>query len=420
MYEYDEYNPKKKDEYEETEQESIDYSADGMEDEPHVDGESIEMEAEVISGEEYTEEISGEQFSEEESFSEQESVSEATTEEGAEKAEAFAEASEEGEPEYTGPCVREYHYEEKVKKPKRKQGGNGWKKFIAACLVCSIAGGSAIGVSYSAAQSHFGKETGAKTASTSNTESVSYLTNGLSTVDIVKKVKPSVVSVSTTTTGVTQYMGHFTVPYEAEGAGSGVIFYSDDDKIAIATNNHVIEGANSIYVTLDGDKSVPAKVVGTKSESDLAVLSVSWSDLKKAGVEKVTTATFGDSDDLEVGECVIAIGNAMGMGLSATDGIVSMKEQTINVDGNSLTVLQTSAAINSGNSGGALVNSKGEVIGINTAKYNSSMAEGMGYAIPSNQIKPTVESLLETGTQPQPYIGITGTNASLYNHWCLR
>ena len=415
MYEYDEYNPKKKDEYEETEQESIANSADGMEDEPHVDGESIEMEAEVISGEEYAEEISGEEFSEEEDFSEQESVSEATTEEGAEKAEAFAEASEESEPEYTGPCVREYHYEEKVKKPKRKQGGNGWKKFIAACLVCSIAGGSAIGVSYSAAQSHFGKETGAKTASTSNTESVSYLTNGLSTVDIVKKVKPSVVSVSTTTTGVTQYMGHFTVPYEAEGAGSGVIFYSDDDKIAIATNNHVIEGANSIYVTLDGDKSVPAKVDGTKSESDLAVLSVSWSDLKKAGVEKVTTATFGDSDDLEVGECVIAIGNAMGMGLSATDGIVSMKEQTINVDGNSLTVLQTSAAINSGNSGGALVNSKGEVIGINTAKYNSSMAEGMGYAIPSNQIKPTVESLLETGTQPQPYIGITGTNASLYN-----
>ena len=415
MYEYDEYNPKKKDEYEETEQESIAYSADGMEDEPHVDGESIEMEAEVISSEEYTEEISGEQFSEEESFSEQESVSEANTEEGAEKAEAFAEETAEAEQEYTGPCVREYHYEEKVKKPKRKQSGNGWKKFIAACLVCSIAGGSAIGVSYSAAQSHFGKETGAKTASTSNTESVSYLTNGLSTVDIVKKVKPSVVSVSTTTTGVTQYMGHFTVPYEAEGAGSGVIFYSDDDKIAIATNNHVIEGANSIYVTLDGDKSVPAKVVGTKSESDLAVLSVSWSDLKKAGVEKVTTATFGDSDDLEVGECVIAIGNAMGMGLSATDGIVSMKEQTINVDGNSLTVLQTSAAINSGNSGGALVNSKGEVIGINTAKYNSSMAEGMGYAIPSNQIKPTVESLLATGTQPQPYIGITGTNASLYN-----
>lgn len=421
MSEYDDFNSKKKEEYEyEEERESIDYSADGMENEPHVDGESIEMDAEVISGEDYAEEISGEHFSEQEDFSAEESIPE---EEDFSEAEAFAkeQPDEEGftekteEPAYTGPCVREYHYEEKVKKPKRAQKGNGWKKFIAACLVCSIAGGSAIGVSYSAAQNHFGKENGVKTTSTSNTESVSYLTNGLSTVDIVKKVKPSVVSISTTTTGVTQYMGHFTVPYEAEGAGSGVIFYSDDDKIAIATNNHVIEGANSIYVTLDGDKSVPAKVVGTKSESDLAVLSVSWSDLKQAGVEKVTTATFGDSDDLEVGECVIAIGNAMGMGLSATDGIVSMKEQTINVDGNSLKVMQTSAAINSGNSGGALVNSKGEVIGINTAKYNSSMAEGMGYAIPSNEIKPTVESLLETGTQPQPYIGITGTNASLYN-----
>lgn len=419
MYEYDEVNPKKKDEYdayEGTEQEPIDYSADGMENEPHVDGESIEMEAEVISGEEFSEEegFAEEGFSAEEGFTE-DSFSE--KEEEPMREEAFAEesCSEESEAEYAGPCVREYHYEEKVKKPKRKQRGNGWAKLIAACLVCSIAGGSAIGVSYSAAQNHFQKENGVQTASTSNTESVSYLTNGLSTVDIVKKVKPSVVSVSTTTTGVTQYMGHFTVPYEAEGAGSGVIFYSDDEKVAIATNNHVIEGANSIYVTFDGDKSVAAKVVGTKSESDLAVLSVSWSDLKKAGIEKVTTATFGDSDDLEVGECVIAIGNAMGMGLSATDGIVSMKEQTINVDGNSLTVMQTSAAINSGNSGGALVNSKGEVIGINTAKYNSSMAEGMGYAIPSNQIKPVVESLLETGTQPQPYIGITGTNASLYN-----
>ena len=256
----------------------------------------------------------------------------------------------------------------------------------------------------------------------------------LSYAEAIKDVKKSVVNISTSKTitrAATPFDEFFNDPYfrhffgdgnrqqggrenkeVVKSLGSGVIISSDG---YIITNNHVIEGANSIYVTLDGDKSVPAKVVGTKSESDLAVLSVSWSDLKKAGVEKVTTATFGDSDDLEVGECVIAIGNAMGMGLSATDGIVSMKEQTINVDGNSLTVLQTSAAINSGNSGGALVNSKGEVIGINTAKYNSSMAEGMGYAIPSNQIKPTVESLLETGTQPQPYIGITGTNASLYN-----
>ncbi len=408
MFDYDERNTKRDEEQEKAEErDMLSSMEEGMDEEPRVDGESAEMDAEVISAEEEcTEEILDAQTTEE---SADESFTEAPQDDSAVAAEA-KEIHTEG----TSPCVREYHYEEQVKKRKRARG-NGWAKLIAACLVVSIAGGSAIGVSYSAAQNYFREESGTQTASTSNTESVSYLTDGLSTVDIVKKVKPSVVSISTTTTGVTQYMGRFTIPYEAEGAGSGVIFYSDDDRIAIATNNHVIDGATSIYVTLDGDKSVPAKVIGTKSESDLAVLSVSWSDLKQAGVETVTTATFGDSDSLEVGDCVIAIGNAMGMGLSATDGIVSVKEQTINVDGNSLTVLQTSAAINSGNSGGALVNTKGEVIGINTAKYNSSMAEGMGYAIPSNQITPIVEQLLETGTQPTPYIGITGTNASLYN-----
>ena len=189
-----------------------------------------------------------------------------------------------------------------------------------------------------------------------------------------------------------------------------MIFYSDDSRVAIATNNHVIENASTIYVTFEGDISVPAKVIGTRSESDLAVLTVNWKDLNNAGIEQVATAVFGDSDALEVGSEVIAIGNAMGMGLSATDGIISMKEQTINVDGNKLGVLQTSAAINSGNSGGALVNASGEVIGINTAKYNSAMVEGMGYAIPSNYIMPIVEELLKTGTQPKPYIGITGTN----------
>ncbi len=256
-----------------------------------------------------------------------------------------------------GPSLREYRYEEQVKKTPRKR--RNWAKFIAACLIVSVAGGAA------------------------------------------------------------EYFGSFSVPYEANGMGSGVIFYSDDDKVAIATNNHVVNGANSIFVTFEGDASVPAKVVGTKSESDLAVITVSWEALKSAGVKNVSVASFGDSDHLEVGDSVIAIGNAMGMGLSATDGMVSMTEQTINVEGNQLNVLQTSAAINGGNSGGPLVNSAGEVVGINTAKYNSSMAEGMGYAIPSNVIKPIVEDLLENGTQPRPYIGIKGTsitseNADLY------
>ena len=241
----------------------------------------------------------------------------------------------------------------------------------------------------------------------------------MSVVDVVREVKPSVVSITTKIEGMATYYGAFSVPYEGEGAGSGVIFYSDDDKIAIVTNNHVIEDAKEVYVTLNDTVSVQAKVVGTKSDSDLAVLTVSWDDLKTAGIDTVTVATFGDSDALEVGESVIAIGNAMGLGLSATDGIISVKDQVISVEDTTLNVIQTSAAINNGNSGGALVNTQGEVIGINTAKYNSTMAEGMGYAIPSNEVISVAQDLLEDGTVVTPYIGIMGTsitseNASLY------
>ncbi|NCC15649.1 MAG: PDZ domain-containing protein [Clostridia bacterium] len=324
--------------------------------------------------------------------------------------------AQETEEKSEGPSLREYRYEEQVKKtPKKKRN---WGRFIAACLIASVAGGGSMGAGYGAVK-YFLADEPAVTETPVMAQKVSSSSAGLSAVDIIKNVKPSVVSISTKVTGTADYFGSFSVPYESNGVGSGVIFYSDETKVAIATNNHVIDGASSIFVTLDGDVNVPAKIVGTKSDSDLAVITVSWDDLKSAGVKEVTVASFGDSDGLQVGDSVIAIGNAMGMGLSATDGMISMTEQTIDVEENELTVLQTSAAINGGNSGGPLVNSAGEVIGINTAKYNSSMAEGMGYAIPSNVIVPVVEELLENGTQPKPFIGIKGTsitseNASLY------
>lgn len=321
-------------------------------------------------------------------------------------------AENQTEPTASSPS-QEYHYQEEVKKtPKRKKT---WSKFIAACLVVSVAGGSSIGAGYAMVSSML-KPQMVVTTTTASAQKTSSTSNGYSTVDIVKSVRPSVVPISTTISGTTQYFGSFSIPYESSGAGSGVIFYSDETRIAIATNNHVVDGATSIYVAIGSDNTmVPATVVGTKSDSDLAVLSVSWNDLREAGVSEITVAVFGDSDALEVGEDVIAIGNAMGMGISATNGIISMTEQTINVDETELTVLQTNAAINSGNSGGALVNSNGEVIGINTAKYNSSMAEGMGYAIPSNVIIPIIEELLQNGTQPSPYIGIRGTNITTEN-----
>lgn len=333
--------------------------------------------------------------------------------------EAAPEVSEEDD--FVRPSVREYHYEEQVKKsPKKKKG---WGRFVAACLIVSVAGGASAGAGYGAVRNYFDSRN-TSTSSPMVVQKVSAARTNLSAVDIIKAVKPSVVSISTKYSGQTQYVGPFTIPYEGTGAGSGVVFYADADKIAIVTNNHVVEDAKAIYVIFDndkaeGEKSVAAKLVGAKSDADLAVLTISRSDLKKAGIDDVTVATFGDSDALEVGDAVIAIGNAMGKGISATDGIISMTEQSINVDGNVLNVLQTSAAINGGNSGGALVNSAGQVIGINTAKYNDSMAEGMGYAIPSNEITPIATELLEIGTQPKPYIGVTGTsittnNADLY------
>lgn len=308
-------------------------------------------------------------------------------------------------------------YEERVKHHKTKS--NGWAKLIAGCLIVGLAGGTGIGAGYGAIEHYYGgNDSGVQTSGIATVSKVSS-NSGLSAVDVVKNVKPSVVSISTVIEGTTEYMRGIYVPYEGEGAGSGVIFYQDDEKVAIVTNNHVIEDAKEVYVTFNGDTSVKANVVGTKEDSDLAVLTVSRSDLKEAGIDSVSVATFGNSDELEVGEGVIAIGNSMGLGLSATDGIISVTEQTINVDGNTLDVIQTSAAINSGNSGGALVNGAGEVIGINTAKYNSSMTEGMGYAIPSNDVIPIMESLLTDGTAPSPYIGVVGTDitqdkASLY------
>ncbi|HIT73236.1 MAG TPA: trypsin-like peptidase domain-containing protein, partial [Candidatus Fimicola cottocaccae] len=222
---------------------------------------------------------------------------------------------------------------------------------------------------------------------------------------------PSVVSINTITQKTTTYYGNISIPYEAQGAGSGVIFYEDDGKIAIVTNYHVIEGATNISVSIEGAESdVIAQVAGTDSKSDLAVITVSKADLQNVGISSVTVATFGDSDSLEEGESVIAIGNALGEGISTSGGMISAKEKTIQVDDVSLEVIQTDAAINPGNSGGALVDLNGNVIGINTAKAFEEAVEGMGYAIPSNTVVPIINTLLTEGTAPRPYLGITGSD----------
>ncbi len=305
-------------------------------------------------------------------------------------------------------------YHERVKESEKKAPKKGWKRFIAACLIISVVGGGSMGASLAWTQDYLSrKNSGTETiqkGSTTVKTAVSKVNSGKSIIEIIKEVTPSVVSISTKGTNKATYFGGFQVPYELSGAGSGVIFYSEKDKVGIATNEHVIANATEINVTFAGDKMVKAKVVGTDSTSDLAVISVDKKDLKAAGIQDVKIATFGNSNTLEVGEDVVAIGNALGEGLTATNGIISATEKVINIDGKQLNVIQTNAAINPGNSGGALVNSDGQVIGINTAKSFESAVEGMGYAIPSNIISPIIDKLLTEGTAPRPYLGIRGSD----------
>ena len=180
------------------------------------------------------------------------------------------------------------------------------------------------------------------------------------------------------------------------GSGSGII-YSEDGYVI--TNYHVIENATSVTVTLSDGAEYDARIVGADSSSDLAVLKVE--------AQNLPAATLGDSDELQIGELVVAIGNPLGYENTVTDGIVSGLNRQLTNYTDAMTLIQTNAAINSGNSGGALVNSKGEVIGINSAKLVASNAEGMGFALSINEVKPIVEELISKGHVSRPYMGVT-------------
>ena len=222
---------------------------------------------------------------------------------------------------------------------------------------------------------------------------------------VVSSVENSIVNISIKAQSATNWLGQ---TYESEGSGSGIIYKIDGDTVYIITNNHVVESANSVTVSVTGNEQVNAKLVGKDASSDLAVISVSKADLNKAGVANVTAAKFGNSDNMKVGENVIAIGNALGQGKTATLGTISAQNKEINIDGKKLTVIQTDAAINPGNSGGALVNTAGEVIGINTAKLSSDAVEGTGYSIPISSAQTIIQTLMTNGTIDKPYLGIQG------------
>lgn len=223
------------------------------------------------------------------------------------------------------------------------------------------------------------------------------------TVEVIKSVKPSIVCI----TSVVEGTDFFNRVYQSEGSGSGIIFYEDAENVYIATNNHVISGALRVTVSISESDLVAASLVGKDANADLAVISVKKSDLQKVGITGVTCANFGDSDQMQVGETVVAIGNALGQGITATKGIISAQQKDVQIQNKLLSVIQTDAAINPGNSGGALVNSKGQVIGINTAKIAVDSVEGIGFSIASNVAKPIIEQLMNSEDTPALGVYIT-------------
>lgn len=221
----------------------------------------------------------------------------------------------------------------------------------------------------------------------------------MSIVDIARQVGPAVVGI--TATGESS-SGMFLIPQQTQSSGSGIIISSDG---YIVTNNHVVEGASSLKVTLNTMEEYDAKLVGTDPQTDLAVIKIEATGL--------TAAVLGNSSDVEVGELAIAIGNPLGQELAGTvtTGIISATNRQVTVDDVEYTLLQTDAAINEGNSGGALVNAYGEVIGINSVKMASTGVEGLGFAIPSDIAKPVISDLIEYGyVTGRPVIGISGRN----------
>lgn len=239
-----------------------------------------------------------------------------------------------------------------------------------------------------------------------NTSTITMVESDIS--QMVEEVMPAMVSILNTSTEELNFFGQkLTQSYPS--SGSGIIVGQTDEELLIVTNYHVVEGADTLEVTFIDNATVEAQIKGQDSDMDLAVIAVPLSLLDESTQNAVTVATLGNSDTLKLGEPVVAIGNALGYGQSVTNGIISAlnREMTLS-DGGTATYIQTNAAINGGNSGGALLNVKGEVIGINSAKIGGSMVEGMGYAIPISSASPIIADLMERQTRNKVAEGETG------------
>lgn len=327
-------------------------------------------------------------------------------------------------------------YEENKKKKRgkkeRKPGGFGSKlvKCAAFAVVFGlVAGGVMVGLQYAAKPLLETKnntntilQPGGLDIPDKNLESTSVSNTyvAVDVSDIVDEVMPSIVAI--TNISETEYRSFWgSQTFESTSAGSGIIVSRDESYLYIATNNHVIDGAKTLTVTFANDATVSAEVKGADPSIDLAVVKVALNSIESDTMDVIKIATLGDSESLRVGEASIAIGNALGYGQSVTMGVISALDRVVTVaDSNSsisytAELIQTDAAINPGNSGGALLNSRGEVIGINSVKYADTDVEGIGYAIPMSTAAPIIQELItkeKVDASNSSYLGIGGVDVT--------
>ena len=324
--------------------------------------------------------------------------------------------------------------EKKVREKKPMTTGRKWATVVAMALVFGlIAGGTMFGVNaagnYLAGNDSSSDQVGQTQTTSSDSNSSSSDGSGQGTVaEVAKNAMPSVVTISTMSVEEMRSFFGGTQQYEVEGAGTGVIVGENDTELLIATNNHVVEGATSLAVGFIDEESAAGEVKGTDVNNDLAVVSVKLSDIPEDTMNQIKIATVGDSDDLQLGDQVVAIGNALGYGQSVTSGYVSALDRDLTLTDqsgttiNSTGLIQTDAAINEGNSGGALLNMKGELIGINEAKSSSTSTgaavDNIGFAIPIDKAEESLQQLMNLKTREKvdasqaSYLGIRGEDVS--------
>ena len=311
----------------------------------------------------------------------------------------------------------------KGKERKKSKVGRAFGLVTSAAVFGLVAGGVMFGVN-NVASSYVGTNTKTKadditigSQDNAKSESTAAPATNLSSMDvstIVDKAMPSVVSIYGKEE-VTQNSFFGPQSYEAQSSGSGIIVGKTDSELLIVTNNHVIADTTSLEVEFSDGKKASASVKGGDSDNDVAVVAVKLSDMGEDTLSRISIANIGDSNDVKVGQGVVAIGNALGYGQSVTVGYISALNREVKTEGGtSRNLLQTDAAINPGNSGGALLNMQGQVIGINSAKYSDTAVEGMGYAIPISTVKDLIKELSSKETRTvvaqenQGYLGIQG------------